>query len=80
MVLTTILISNNYISSTPYVENAICIYNYITNHFSLWPQEEDILDMLAQCEADEKEGKAITTNKPLRGPKVIQIYLNYQTM
>ena len=32
-------------------------------------QEEDVLDMLAQCEADEKEGKLTTSNKP-RGLKV----------
>ena len=36
----------------------------------LWFQEEDVLDMLAQCEADEKDGKAITTNRLPRGPKV----------
>ena len=28
-----------------------------------------MLDMLAQCEADEKDGKGMTTNRP-RGPKV----------
>ena len=33
-------------------------------------QEEDILDMIAQCEAEEAEGKTITTNKLPRGPKV----------
>ena len=33
-------------------------------------QEEDVLDMLAQCEADEREGKTVATNRPPRGPKV----------
>ena len=36
-------------------------------------QEEDVLDMLAQCEADENNGKAITTNRPPRGPKVTTV-------
>ena len=33
-------------------------------------QEEDVLDLLAQCEADEREGHSITTSRPPRGPKV----------
>ncbi len=32
-------------------------------------KEEDILDMLAQCEADERDGKTMATQKT-RGPKV----------
>lgn len=34
-------------------------------------QEEDILDMIAECEADEKDGKG-GGNKVQRGPKVSQ--------
>ena len=33
-------------------------------------QEEDVLDMLAQCEADEKDGKLTTNNRSIRVPKV----------
>ena len=35
-------------------------------------QEEDILDMIAECESDEKEGKYYTNagTRPPRGPKV----------
>ena len=41
----------------------------ITNIITYYLKEEDVLDMLAQCEADEKEGKLTTSNKP-RGLKV----------
>ncbi|KAK0059215.1 tubulin polyglutamylase TTLL7 [Biomphalaria pfeifferi] len=35
-------------------------------------KEEDILDMLAECEADEKELKLYPIGKSLRGPKPLQ--------
>ena len=37
-------------------------------------QEQDILDMIAQCEADEMDGKNMASNK-IKGPKVRTINL-----
>ena len=36
-------------------------------------QEEDILDMLAQCETDEKDGRGMA--RTTRGPKVVDIVI-----
>ena len=43
---------------------------------SLFPQEDDVLDLLAECEAEEREGKIFMgpNGKPVRGPKVSSLF------
>ncbi|XP_064626270.1 tubulin polyglutamylase TTLL7-like isoform X2 [Lineus longissimus] len=41
-------------------------------------REVDILDMIAQCEADEMQGKAVVTAKPPRGPKPLSSMPTYE--
>lgn len=55
------------------ISKDICTHLVIlkTQEFTFFSQEEDILDMIAECEADEKDGKG-GVNKVQRGPKVSQ--------
>ena len=43
--------------------------NSAENLCIIFLQEQDILDMIAQCEADEMDGKNMASNK-IKGPKV----------
>lgn len=46
----------------------IALFMQVSLHIS---QEEDILDMIAECEADDKDGKLTSGGSKIpRGPKV----------